>query len=250
MEKHLKSIINVLQYFTMYFIVALIVVGLLFNYPLYISRVVGWVLTILACTLWLKSKKDNLFIHCNFSIIHWKDIVYPFLVIGSVDFLIFYMHYNFNLLLNVSQTPEVIELTQSNRFMTFLIFGLIVPIFEEIFYRGLIFNEFRDNFTTITAILLQAIIFGILHERAQMIYAFIAGILFAVLYLWLKTIWAPIIAHIINYNLFLYSSTLIKLNSYCYGLFYILPMLAMLIVSIYLLWKNRDGIFYKHNKIN
>jgi membrane protease YdiL (CAAX protease family) len=120
-------------------------------------------------------------------------------------------------------------------------------MFEEIFYRGLIFNEFRYSYSILTAILLQAIIFGALHEIPQMIYAFIAGILFAVLYLWLKNIWAPIIAHIVNYNLYSYSSTLIKLNSFFYGLFYVIPMLVMLTISVYLLWRNKDQIFYKHN---
>jgi membrane protease YdiL (CAAX protease family) len=253
MKKYLKAVINVLQYLSIYFVIILVVVAffnMYLNYPLFISRITSWILTILCCNLWLMFKKDNLIIRCNFTSIRWKDVLSPFLVVGGVDFLIFYIFFNFKFLPNVLPTKEAIELVQLNQFLAYLILGLMGPVFEEIFYRGLIFNEFRNNFSTVTAILLQAIIFGILHEVPEMVYSFIAGILYSVLYLWLKTIWAPIIAHIINYNLYLHSSTLIKLNSCCYGLPYILPMLAMLIVSIYLLWKNRDEIFYKHNKID
>ncbi|HBE79830.1 MAG TPA: hypothetical protein DDW65_18925 [Firmicutes bacterium] len=122
-------------------------------------------------------------------------------------------------------------------------------VFEEIFYRGLIFNELKKKLPVIVAILIQALIFAVCHDKARMPHAFIAGILFAVTYLWFKTIWAPIIAHIINYNVFLYSATLIKLKSYFYGLPYILPMLVILIFSIYLIWKNKNVIINQSQKV-
>lgn len=251
MNRYVKSIINILLYFAIYSINILIVLSIglyLLNLPNYFTQILGVIAQILTIILYiwlLKTRKDNLFIRCNFALPRLRDIIYPILVILAVDFLIIYIHFKFSLLPNVGHLPSIIALSKGNQFVAFLILNLTGPIFEGIFYRGMIFNELKKNFPIVMAIILQALIFSICHQKNQMIYAFIAGILFAVIYLWFKTIWAPIIAQIINYNVFLYSSTLIKLDSSWYGLPYKLPMLLMVLASIYLIWKNKDVIFNK-----
>ncbi|MFN2987262.1 lysostaphin resistance A-like protein, partial [Escherichia coli] len=53
---------------------------------------------------------------------------------------------------------------------------ILIPIYEEIVFRGIIFGYLRKNFNIIVAILVQALIFGIMHlNLVQGIYTFILG---------------------------------------------------------------------------
>jgi len=75
--------------------------------------------------------------------------------------------------------------------------GIVVPIFEEILYRGLIFNKLRNNLNIHFSIFVQALIFGVVHgNQLQMIYTFFGGIILVSSYIWMKSIWAPILIHI------------------------------------------------------
>jgi len=61
--------------------------------------------------------------------------------------------------------------------------GLLVPIFEELFFRGLVFSWLRNRLPAATAIPLSAGAFAIVHWRAEvMIVAFVVGCLLAWLY--------------------------------------------------------------------
>ncbi|ACB84175.1 CPBP family intramembrane glutamic endopeptidase [Natranaerobius thermophilus] len=79
----------------------------------------------------------------------------------------------------------------------FLSVGIVIPIFEEVMYRGMIFNDLKRNLNMNLAILIQAIIFGILHANLyQFVYVVPAGILLALVYQWTATLLAPILIHI------------------------------------------------------
>ena len=75
--------------------------------------------------------------------------------------------------------------------------GLIVPIVEELLFRGVIFRRLRREFGRKAAVGISALIFGLIHGNlVQFIYAFILGALFAYLYELLGIIWVPICLHI------------------------------------------------------
>lgn len=78
---------------------------------------------------------------------------------------------------------------------------LVGPIVEEVVFRGIVFNRLKEYKVTLwVAIIIQAILFGIIHFNAfQGLYAMLVGILFAIIYHKTKTLWAPIIAHM-SYN--------------------------------------------------
>lgn len=102
---------------------------------------------------------------------------------------------------------EIINsITGGNNFaLTVLTVGVLVPVFEEILLRGLVFNELRKNMNLTLAIILQALIFGIYHmNMLQGIYASILGVFLGLIYVWTKSIYAPIIVH-----MFFNSSSLI-----------------------------------------
>lgn len=84
-----------------------------------------------------------------------------------------------------------------NILVILLITGILIPIFEEILFRGIIYGELKSKIPVTAAIIIQAAIFGIYHMNLlQGMYAFAFGIIFALVYEWFGTIWASVTVHI------------------------------------------------------
>lgn len=74
--------------------------------------------------------------------------------------------------------------------------AIITPVFEELFYRGVLFNSFKSKLGIVVSILLSSALFGLFHGGvAQIIGGFLVGIILAVVYERKKNIWYPIILH-------------------------------------------------------
>lgn len=74
---------------------------------------------------------------------------------------------------------------------------LIIPIAEELLYRGVVFKRLRVFLGIWPAILLSAIIFGVMHANlVQFLYAGILGLLLAFLLQTTGKLYAPILGHI------------------------------------------------------
>lgn len=81
--------------------------------------------------------------------------------------------------------------------LTLFTVGVLAPIFEEILFRGIIFNELRKNMKVYLAIIIQAIIFGVYHMNiVQGAYAIVFGLIIGALYYRTKSIIAAITLHI------------------------------------------------------
>lgn len=94
------------------------------------------------------------------------------------------------------------RINQSSSIIGVLFAITIVPVFEEIFFRGIIFGYLRKNYNIKLSIFIQALVFSIMHMNLiQGIYTFTSGIILALIYIKSKTIIAPIIVHI-ECNLF------------------------------------------------
>lgn len=77
--------------------------------------------------------------------------------------------------------------------------GFIVPIAEEVFFRGVLFRWMRQSLKLWPAILISSAIFGALHGDIAVAGAtFVMGILLAWFYERSGSLWAPITIHIIN----------------------------------------------------
>ena len=82
-----------------------------------------------------------------------------------------------------NDTSDIMNhVTGENRFIISLIMVALVPcILEESVYRGIFFNEYR-KINTIKGILLSGFLFGIIHGNFnQFSYAFVMGIVFALM---------------------------------------------------------------------
>ena len=95
-------------------------------------------------------------------------------------------------------TEQLMEMMTGNVFLAFLAIGIIVPIYEEILVRGLIFSELRINMKLWLALVLQGLIFGLMHGNLlQFSYTFPVGIVLGIVYVKYRSIWAPILIHLV-----------------------------------------------------
>lgn len=76
---------------------------------------------------------------------------------------------------------------------------LLAPLVEEALYRGYALPLLTDRFGTATGVALSCLCFGLLHWAGGIWYvlvtAIVAGGLFAALYAWSGSVWAPFAAH-------------------------------------------------------
>lgn len=74
---------------------------------------------------------------------------------------------------------------------------LVIPIAEEVLYRGVVYKRLRNLFGTVAAIILSAVIFGLVHVNlVQFLYAGIMGLLLAYLFEMTGKLYTPILGHI------------------------------------------------------
>lgn len=82
-------------------------------------------------------------------------------------------------------------------FVQILASGLIIPIAEELIFRGLIFASLRDKCSFLQSALLSALLFGLFHGNLpQGVYAFLIGMAVAWLYEVCGTLLAPYLFHV------------------------------------------------------
>ena len=148
----------------------------------------------------LPSVRKNIYNKTTMSISKIKSFKLVMLGLSSGLFISF--------LVNAIPLPEYISIDLSIikdisiLELIFRLFGtvILVPIVEEILFRGVLLDQISDKIPSVLAILISSIAFSFFHnDYVQMIYTFIMGMIFAITYLKVKNIFAPIIVHII-YN--------------------------------------------------
>jgi len=89
-------------------------------------------------------------------------------------------------------------------FLTFLSMGVLAPISEELYFRGLIHSWLQSRFGLGLRIVLSSLIFGLAHlpAVATAVSDFILGLICAVAYERSRSIWLPVALHVIH-NVFL-----------------------------------------------
>jgi len=85
----------------------------------------------------------------------------------------------------------------ANFALTFLGAGLLAPISEELYFRGLLHGWFRSRFGFWVRVLLSSTLFGLAHFDSLAVVAssFVLGVANALLYERSKSIWVPIAMH-------------------------------------------------------
>lgn len=92
---------------------------------------------------------------------------------------------------------EISEILYGGKlFLEFLGLGLIIPIVEEMIFRGLIYRRLREYMNVGPAAVICSVIFGLYHGNlVQGVYAFLLSLLFIYVYERYHTMFAPILFH-------------------------------------------------------
>ena len=73
------------------------------------------------------------------------------------------------------------------------------PVLEEILFRGLIFESCKERFGSGAAVLVSALLFGLVHGvPVQIINAFVVGLIFGYVYLRTGSLLSVILLHVVN----------------------------------------------------
>ncbi len=82
--------------------------------------------------------------------------------------------------------------------MQLLCLGVLVPISEELVFRGMMFKRMREQSGFMQAALFASLVFAILHgNMVQMLYAFATGMMFSYVYEKYGSVKAPAAAHVV-----------------------------------------------------
>jgi len=153
-----------------------------------------------------KGRRKSIFKICNFSRISIKNIGLIVLLGAAfnifVDYIMTYITQLPALDRAVKSYEEISKLISGGNFiLSLLAVVLVAPFFEEIFFRGIVFNEMKNGMPLAVALIIQAIIFGVFHGNLiQGSYAFLLGLLLCLVYIWFKSIWVNIAFHL-SFNL-------------------------------------------------
>ena len=79
---------------------------------------------------------------------------------------------------------------------------VVAPFAEELFFRGFLYQAFRNSFGVLPGALLSAVIFGAIHlEFFKLVQLAILGVILALLFEKTKSLWSPIMLHALNNTL-------------------------------------------------
>jgi membrane protease YdiL (CAAX protease family) len=213
--KYSKMIYNIINYLMIYFL-SQIIFGLsvcvifIIKYESYYKVMNGMyslasiligiadIFSLLSYILFFKKRKENLIEICKFKKIKLKSIFFVVICAICITFIsesivvlaqnIFKMNF---------ETLKIISSSESD-ILCKISFIILAPIFEEILCRGIIFNELKKNLNVILSIIIQALIFAVLHfNMVEGMYAFLFGVVAGLVYFWTGSILSDIILHIV-----------------------------------------------------
>jgi membrane protease YdiL (CAAX protease family) len=82
---------------------------------------------------------------------------------------------------------------------TGMLLVVVAPFAEELFFRGFLYQAFRNSFGVLPGALLSALIFGAIHfELFKLVQLAILGVILALLFEKTQSLWPPIMLHAVN----------------------------------------------------
>lgn len=173
----------------------------------YFASALGEFVAIVAIAIAFKISGKSLYKRCNFKSVKGKGkklLTISILVIGF-DFLAMTFIYYMQTLTTSYEGAEQAMQSSWLSPLEFIATLLLVPIFEEILFRGAIFSMLKNNLNIYVAIILQGIVFAAVHSigggAIQAGYTFILGLVLLFASYYADSMYGDILGHII-FNLF------------------------------------------------
>jgi membrane protease YdiL (CAAX protease family) len=173
----------------------------------FIVLIAAFILITVIYAVVFKLFKQSLLKTCGFGPINWLNIV--FICIIGLFMAVFTI--SFIAVSSVGRTfPGLSKYVQELVIMPYsqwIIFVqmVVTVIFEEIIFRGVIFNELRNNMSMTFAVIIAAAIYGSVNvvlnaDWAVGVYAIFAGITYTLVYVWTKSLWGSILVQIVSFE--------------------------------------------------
>lgn len=165
------------------------------NKKIYILTLCSALLCFVLLIILNRIRRQNLFDHYN-AVGTKKIIFYVFLTLVMYFTIVilngllidFFPEYN-------EQIMGFFQIEQP--ILGIFVIGIIAPLIEELIFRGEVYKELEKNFSAPLVILIQALLFGFMHQiPLQRIQTFIIGLFFGSVRAKTKNIWPSTIMHI------------------------------------------------------
>ncbi len=144
---------------------------------------------------------------------------------------------------------EILEsYDQSNLAFRVLVLCILVPVAEELVYRGLFYKRIKEYYDKMIAVIVAAVVFGVVHMNLiQGLYAFLCAIVLLYIYDKYKSILAPIFLHMCINTMALVSGEFTVFdkinNTFISKLFFMLLEIAGVIGLLKVIWgKKKDDL--------
>ena len=248
MSKILKSIRFLIGLFIIYLISGVIAVGILsiFNKDLtesnqykYLVIFIINLITLILLSLIYSAFRNSLLTKTCFRHVSFKNITYVALLGIGITIVVSYL---ISVLLSLipnylnsyyADIQVITEITNNSPIQVVFI-TILIPIYEEIFFRGVIFEHFKKNYNIISATILQALVFGLVHGIGiQLISSFIFGIALGLIYIRYNSLVANSVLHMIINSMVLIINTGLISSSYIVHFISVIVAIICLIFSIY-----------------
>lgn len=205
-----------------------------------LTSTAGAIISFVIYVLLLKNKEENLWTRCRFKKVSISNVLLIFFIsTGTAMVSNAFILLTKNIFKSYSQMSDTIQ-SNVQSFIGMVCIIILIPIFEEILFRGLIFNELRKHINLTLSIILQAAIFALFHGNVvQGIYTFVLGIVAALIYIQTKSILGNMFLHCI-FNLM--GSVVIPICIYYtkpYVGIYMVGGVIVMIASLIGLYKNK-----------
>lgn len=129
----------------------------------------------------------------------WK--MYGLLILFSIPFVLGLNNFLMvSGLMNVSETyQETATLLYMPSFPVQIIcIGIIVPVVEELIFRGLIYKRLRERWSVWVSVIVSALLFGIYHGNiVQGVYGAVAGLALGLIFEAYGSLKAPVFTHMV-----------------------------------------------------
>ncbi|WP_144394931.1 CPBP family intramembrane glutamic endopeptidase [Pleionea sediminis] len=135
------------------------------------------------------------------------------------------------------KTIQTLNSILSGNWITLVSVILIIPVLEELLFRGLILRSFLTTYSPQTAIILSSILFGAIHLNLYQFFpAFLVGLFFGWLFHKTRALWLCALLHSIHNATIIIVSEHVLLQP-IYSLEINLLTLCISLLGIYLLFK-------------
>ncbi|MGG3506089.1 type II CAAX endopeptidase family protein [Paenibacillus lautus] len=161
-----------------------------------LNDMVGLPLMLLA---WRLIFKENLFKAAKFRVMGGKSVAIALWIgLGAGLFTVAFSRLP-AIASDKYQFRELFDYLNRAEWYVFLVFLILGNIYKETLFRGILMNEFRRVLPVWIAIVIQGVLYGALFFFGDIplsLYGFLGAVIFALLYVWFKSIWAPIAAQV------------------------------------------------------